>query len=96
VSEQVSEQVSERVSEGVNENLTTTDLIHKSTELTKFSKHKTLSNEQINKIASVELVSKKEAALMLQQKKVMTVYAFAGLAMSLFGMSLGATVFLSI
>ena len=60
------------------------------------STNKTLTNEQILKIANIDLVSKKEIALMEREKKIMTVYAFGGLALSLFGMSLGATVFLSI
>jgi hypothetical protein len=65
-------------------------------DLAKDSNKKKLTNEQILKIANIDLVSKKEAAIMVREKKIMTVYAFAGLAMSLFGLSLGATVFLSI
>lgn len=77
-------------------NLDTKDMINKAAELSKYSSKPSLTKEEINKIANVDLVSNKEIAIMEREKKVMTVYAFAGLAMSLFGMSLGATVFLSI
>lgn len=65
-------------------------------EISKTSTPKALTNEQILKIANIDLVSKKEVAIMEREKKIMTVYAFGGLALSLFGMSLGVSLFMSI
>ena len=64
-------------------------------DLTNRSASDGLTKDEILKIANVELVSKKEAAIMAREKKIMTAYAVTGLAVSIFGMTLGATVFLS-
>lgn len=55
-----------------------------------------LTNEQILKIAKIDLVSKKEMAIMEREKKIVAAKAIVGLAVSLFGLSLGGTVFMSI